>query len=242
MPMEVSQPIYDMTIIVVSPTLYSRLLDLPGEETNEALALEPLKEPDLSLQQKEAPAPNNANNPLAAPLKSAAIIMNQPDRDFLVDLPDLADITSYIAPNPLGTSFSPAYDLIEAIVNKGLKAEEYVANDHGVGVNNTDCVVCNYGPQGKSSNYIPSNLPGQCVGLDQCSSSLSETITKAGETLAAKGLEDANAFSTRLTERLTGSSFTGGNIENFDDALKGLEGLLQVAQPQVGDPPAIMIS
>jgi len=199
----------------------------PGEETNEALALEPLKEPDLSLQQQEA----GATNPLAQPLRSAAIIMNQPDKDVKVDASQLTELVNKITSSPLG-SLNPAYDLNEAVHE--LNVQEYDAGDHGILVNETDGFVCNYGPSLKAIDYIPSNYPDQLVPLDQCGDTLIDNIKLAGDSITSKGA-DGQAFVDRLTERLTGSStFSGSNLANGKDVWGGLEALFQAVKPEVG--------
>jgi len=197
--------------------------------------LQPIKAP--ANNDFTTPPPDASAIPPSPPrAKSAALIMNQNDHDYLIDLPDVSSLLSTM--ENLGLH-SPVYNFLEAVVNsKNVEVlvgnvEEYDAGDHGVGVNNTDCVVCNYGSSGDVNDYIPANLGGgQCVGLNQCGRTVNETITIAGDSLTARGVEDST-FSSRLADRLTTSDTIlagGGSSHAFQD----LQGLMKAVQRQVG--------
>jgi len=216
-----------------------------GETPDGLLALDPIKTPPVDSdkvssqeeEEEEEAVPITHSLQGSTRTKSAALIMNQNDRDFLVDIPG-ASLLPY---ENLGLH-SPLYNFLESLANSNnaelmpsKTVEEYDAGDHGIGVNDTDCVVCNYGSSGNVNNYIPSNLPGQCVGLDQCGSTIHETISMADDSLASKGVEDKE-FGSRLADRLASSNtFFGGGEGSalLSDSFKGLEGLLKASQPQV---------
>jgi len=111
--------------------------------------------------------------------------------------------------------------------------KEYNSGQDWIAVNDTDCVVCNYGASGHASDYIPSNLPGQCIGLDQCGTTINETISMASVSLVSEGEED-KGFDSRMMDRILSSgTFAGSSIGQSSDQWGDMEELMKKLESQV---------
>jgi len=105
-------------------------------------------------------------------------------------------------------------------------------------VNHTDCVTCdydnNYGQTTKE--FVTNGLPHQCVAMETCGDTLTDTIQQAG---VIKEVEEGDTtFSKRVMSGLSdASSFLAaggsgsGDVNGFAEGFEGMERLLRAMEP-----------